>query len=104
MSAYKTGFSVRVSTVLLRRTQTQQDQVFSMQNRRLQASITLMVGGAFWGLLWIPLRAIQDLGVEKAWATLLIFSAPAILLIPLSIYRWKIISAQLGTFLAVGLF
>ena len=75
-----------------------------MQNRRLQASITLMVGGAFWGLLWIPLRAIQDLGVEKAWATLLIFSAPAILLIPLSIYRWKIISAQLGTFLAVGLF
>ena len=75
-----------------------------MQNRRLQASITLMIGGAFWGLLWIPLRAIEDVGVEKAWATLVIFAAPAILLVPLSIYRWKIISAQMGTFLAVGLF
>ena len=75
-----------------------------MQNRMLRASITLMIGGAFWGLLWIPLRAISDVGVEKAWATLVIFAAPAMLLVPLSIYRWKIISAQLGTFLAVGLF
>ena len=41
-----------------------------MHNQRLKASITLMIGGAFWGLLWIPLRAIEGVGVEKAWATL----------------------------------
>lgn len=75
-----------------------------MHNQRLKASITLMIGGAFWGLLWIPLRAIEGVGVEKAWATLVVFAAPGLLLVPLSIYRWKIISTQLGTFLAVGLF
>ncbi len=75
-----------------------------MSNRMYQASLTLMIGGAFWGLLWIPLRAIAGFGVEGAWSTLVIYGAPAFLLVPLSIYRWRIISAQLGTFLAVGLF
>jgi len=75
-----------------------------MHNQRLKASITLMIGGAFWGLLWIPLRAIEGVGVEKAWATLVVFAAPGALLIPLALYRWKIIATQLGTFLAVGLF
>ena len=68
-----------------------------MHNTRLRASLVLMVGGAFWGLLWIPLRAFDAMGVEGAWATLVAYLAPAVFLVPLSIYRWKIISSQLGT-------
>jgi drug/metabolite transporter (DMT)-like permease len=75
-----------------------------MQNKRLRASLVLMVGGAFWGLLWIPLRAFEGMGLEGAWSTLMAYTAPAILLVPLSIWRWRTISAQLGTFIAVGAF
>ena len=66
-----------------------------MQNKRLRASLVLMVGGAFWGLLWIPLRAFEGMGLEGAWSTLMAYTAPAILLVPLSIWRWRTISAQL---------
>ena len=75
-----------------------------MPNPMFRASLTLMIGGALWGLLWIPLRAIEAVGVEGAWATLVLFVAPSVVLLPLSIYRWRIIRQQLGTFLAVALF
>ena len=55
-----------------------------MPNPMFRASLTLMIGGALWGLLWIPLRAIEAVGVEGAWATLVLFVAPSLVLLPLS--------------------
>ena len=37
------------------------------------ASIGLVVGGALWGLYWLPLRALEDLGLPGGWAGLVVY-------------------------------
>ena len=36
-------------------------------SKQMTTSLLLMLGGAFWGLLWIPFRVMEDQGVEGAW-------------------------------------
>ena len=53
------------------------------------AKIAVFLGGAFWGLFWIPLRALDEAGVTGAWATLAYYLGPAILWLPLVTGRWR---------------
>lgn len=49
------------------------------------ASTTVFVTGAFWGLYWLPVRALADLGLAGAWGTGLITAATTVLLSPVAI-------------------
>ena len=53
------------------------------------AKIAVFLGGALWGLFWIPLRALDEAGVTGAWATLAYYLGPAILWLPLITGRWR---------------
>ena len=53
------------------------------------AKLAVFLGGALWGLFWIPLRALDEAGVTGAWATLAYFLGPAILWLPLVSGRWR---------------
>ncbi len=53
------------------------------------AKFAVFLGGALWGLFWIPLRALDEAGVTGAWATLAYFLGPAILWLPLVSGRWR---------------
>ena len=46
------------------------------------ASIGLVIGGALWGLVWLPLRYLEGLGLPGAWSGLALFSGAALVLLP----------------------
>ncbi|WP_172330665.1 DMT family transporter [Mangrovicoccus sp. HB161399] len=49
------------------------------------AGMVVIVTGAFWGLYWIPVRALAAAGLPGAWGTLAITAAAAVLLGPLAL-------------------
>lgn len=50
------------------------------------ASTIVLVTGIFWGVYWIPVRAIADLGLDGAWGTAAITLAAALVLLP---FVWR---------------
>jgi drug/metabolite transporter (DMT)-like permease len=47
------------------------------------ASIGLVIGGALWGLIWLPLRYLEGLGLPGAWSGLALYVGAALVLLPL---------------------
>jgi len=47
------------------------------------ASAVVLVTGMFWGVYWIPVRAVADLGLDGAWGTGAITLAAVLSLLPL---------------------
>jgi len=58
----------------------------SYENR---AKLACLYGGGVWGLFWIPLRALEDAGLNGLWVTVVYFLVPTFFLIPLSFWRFK---------------
>ena len=72
-----------------------------------KAKLACLYAGAVWGLFWIPLRALEDAGVNGLWITVVYFLIPTICLIPIVLSRWQHvkqggISLQLTTMLSGG--
>ena len=55
----------------------------------LLPSIAIAVGAAFWGLYWIPVRGIEQVGVHAFWTGPVIFGASSLLFLPLVLLRWR---------------
>ena len=45
-------------------------------------AISCMVAAILWGLLWYPLRELEQLGLPGLWSTLLIYSSALLFLLP----------------------
>jgi len=45
------------------------------------------LSGAAWGIYWIPLRALDEAGVEGVWAIVLFYILPTVLLLPVFLMR-----------------
>jgi len=67
------------------------------------ASLALMLGGALWGVIWIPIRALEAQGLPGAWPGLLIYAATLVVLSPLIALRWRPIWARFGALAFCGL-
>lgn len=46
------------------------------------ASAVVLMTGIFWGVYWVPVRAVADLGLDGAWGTAAITLAAALFLLP----------------------
>ena len=57
------------------------------------ARFACLYAGAIWGIFWIPVRAINDAGINGLWSTAIWFVVPTALLLPLVILRFKSIKA-----------
>lgn len=68
------------------------------------ASIGLVVGGALWGLFWIPMRLIEGLGVGGAWPAALVYAAALVLLLPVALLRRQMLVAHRRKLAMSGLF
>lgn len=58
----------------------------------LIATAIVFATGAFWGLYWLPVRALEELGLAGAWGTVAITAAAVVLLSPVALMRWRTIS------------
>jgi drug/metabolite transporter (DMT)-like permease len=56
-------------------------------------SIAVATSALFWGTTWIPLREIVRGGLPQSWSGVLIFAIPAVIALPVVLYRWRSIRA-----------
>jgi drug/metabolite transporter (DMT)-like permease len=78
-----------------------------LQTTRTQtwaASFAVALCGAAWGVYWLPLRALAELGLAGSWATVAFFVVCIPPAIVLAILARRQIKAQLRTFLWLATF
>ncbi len=64
-----------------------------MKQTETLAKLAYAYSGVVWGLFWIPLRALDGSGVTGAWATVLFYLVPAVLFLPIALWRWRALLA-----------
>jgi drug/metabolite transporter (DMT)-like permease len=52
-------------------------------------SLAIVLGGVLWGLFWLPVRAIGDLGLGGAWPGVAIYGGCMVVLLPVLLFRWQ---------------
>lgn len=57
-----------------------------MRAQYLPILVTILAAAAL-GLFWIPLRALAENGLPPRWATVIVFSAPVLVLLPFALWR-----------------
>jgi drug/metabolite transporter (DMT)-like permease len=66
------------------------------------ARIACLLGGAVWGVFWIPLRNLDEAGISGAWATAVFHTIPILLLLPVIALRTSRYRLSKVLFQAVG--
>jgi len=59
----------------------------------LWPSVAVATSALFWGTTWIPLREIVRSGLPQSWSGVLIYAIPALVALPLVLFRWRKIRA-----------
>jgi drug/metabolite transporter (DMT)-like permease len=67
-------------------------------------TIAVAVGAAIWGVYWIPLRYVDELGMSGAWAVVIAAALPLSVLLPLTCKYWREIRPDLRAVVLIGLF
>jgi len=67
-------------------------------------SLGIVVGGALWGLFWVPVRWLEQIGLEGAWPGAMIYAGTFLCLLPIALIRWRQIAAKWKGLLVSGLF
>lgn len=57
-------------------------------------SVAILISTLFWGTLWIPLRQLNQAGLDGPWATAAGFTIPLLVLSPFGVIRWRPITAS----------
>lgn len=68
------------------------------------ASMVMFFSASLWGLYWMPLRFLEDLGMEGAWAVALLNLPAAIVLIAIMLARLPSYRGYLGKVVLIGIF
>ena len=55
--------------------------------KTLLATAIVLATGAVWGLYWLPVRALADLGLPGPWGTVAITLAATLVLLPMAVIR-----------------
>lgn len=69
----------------------------------LLPSIVVALIGASWGVFWLPMRLLDEIGLGGAWASLAVFATAMVLLLPVIIARWRRLVAGGVSLLLTGM-
>lgn len=67
-----------------------------------QGEIAIVLGASIWGLFWIPLRYLDDNGVQGLWAVAFIMAAAIPVSLGTALYRRELRRQDLGTIALIG--
>ncbi len=73
-------------------------------NQERNARYCLLLGGALWGLYWIPMKQVEAAGLSGTAPSASVFATAFVLTLPLIIWRWKSISRRFADLFPAGLF
>ena len=68
------------------------------------ASIIMFIAASMWGLYWLPLRSLEDMGVDGGWAIALLNFPAAIVLAAFVIWSWREHRGYVGRAIVIGIF
>lgn len=68
------------------------------------ASMVMFFSASLWGLYWIPLRYLEDLGMEGAWGVALLNLPAAFLLLLVLLIRLQDYRRYVGKIVLIGIF
>jgi drug/metabolite transporter (DMT)-like permease len=72
----------------------------------LLPSLAIVVSAGFWGSMWMPMHALDGVGLSGAWAAWLVYSLPAVVFLPFALRRgvggliaggWPLLWLGIGT-------
>jgi drug/metabolite transporter (DMT)-like permease len=66
-------------------------------------SAVIFLAAAIWGLYWLPLRFVENAGMTGVWSVFAINSVPLVVLVPLAIWRRRIILADPVPVIVIGM-
>jgi len=67
------------------------------------AAIGIVIGGAMWGLIWVPIRAMEAAGLSGAWSGFALYAVAVVLMIPLMVAMRARPLAHLAVLIPCGL-
>ena len=70
----------------------------------LLPSLGIVAAGVLWGLFWLPIRALGDLGLEGSWPGAIVFAVSAVILVPMLAFRWRYFCRYWRALVICGLF
>jgi drug/metabolite transporter (DMT)-like permease len=70
----------------------------------IAASLAIALSGAFWGLFWIPLRALEHRGFAGNWANVTLYGAASLVLLPFLYLRGRPRRRDLPQLIVIGIF
>lgn len=70
----------------------------------LLPSLGIVGAGVLWGLFWLPVRALGDMGLEGAWPGIIIYAGAVLFLLPVLLINWKTIRPVWKPLALSGLF
>ncbi len=76
----------------------------SQPTARYFSALSCMVAAVLWGILWYPLRLLEDMGIPGLWSTLLIYCSALVFLIPVCWQKRSKFSKHKIEFIFVGVF
>lgn len=74
------------------------------RSSRLLPALAVAGAGALWGLFWIPMRAFESSDLPGDWLAFLFFATPALVMLPLVLWRRSLPSNMVMAVLLTGLF
>ena len=75
--------------------------VTDARSQRL-AAFALFFGASVWGLYWVPLRELNRIGIDGAWAVALFNVCPLVVLVPLLVWKRKTALSHAGPAIFIG--
>ena len=77
--------------------------MFSEKTPDKTLSIFLALSAGVWGLYWLPLRSIEELGVTASWSVVLFNACPLVVLVPLLLLNYQQLKGLVGPTILAGL-
>ncbi len=76
----------------------------AQENKTLLPTLAVTIGAAIWGIYWLPLRYVEQLGMSGGWAVVLANLIPLFILLPLSLRYRSAIYADFRIIFIIGFF
>ena len=77
--------------------------MFSEKTPDKTLGIFLALSAGVWGLYWLPLRSIKELGVSASWSVVLFNACPLVVLVPLLLFNYQQLKGLVGPTILAGL-
>ncbi len=76
--------------------------IIRSQQENVLAIASLLFSASMWGLIWYPLRLLDQAGMDAVWSSLVMYLAAAVLAVPVLFRQYKLIPQHFWQLMALA--